>query len=84
MNKSNLRVLINDETDTRAPNNVLRGCVNVFEKVIVAGYTVNEGDINIYACANISEADMALIAVKLQATANAGWIKEEECGDVND
>lgn len=80
MNDSNLRVLITEEVRARAPNNVLRECLNVFGKVVVAGYTP-EGDLHVYACEGITEGDMALLALKLQMIANTGWVKEEDTND---
>ena len=78
---SNLLELITKEESADSPNSVLRNCLGVFDKVIVAGYGEQENgesDIIIYACNGITEEEMALISLKLQKIANMSWVKKEE------
>ena len=81
---NNLIELVTKEDGARTPNSVLRNCLGVFDKVIVAGYGKQENgepDIIVYACEGITEEEMASLSLKLQTIANTGWIKEEDIHD---
>ena len=76
--------LVRKDEGARSPNSVLRGCLGMFDSVIVAGYSKPEhGDdtIIIYACEGITEEMMALISLKLQHISNIGWEKGKHLND---
>ena len=68
--------LVPRDEKERSPNSVLRGCLDVFDSVVIAGYGTDENgeqNILVYACENMTEEKMALISLKLSRIAETGW-----------
>lgn len=73
--------LVQKEEKEGSPNRILRSCLNVFDSVIVAGYSLDEDNnekIQIYACEGITEERMALISLKLARLSEMGWVDSDD------